>query len=108
MDFSAILDKLITDIAALAKSTVKNYATAAVTDAKQFIQESEDKLKRWTLLLANKQLTTEDFEWLVMSQKDLAKMEALKQSGLAMARIDAFRLSMLNLIIDTVFSAVKI
>jgi hypothetical protein len=35
-------------------------------------------------------------------------MEALKQSGLAMARIDAFRLSMLNLIIDTVFSAVKI
>jgi hypothetical protein len=108
MDFSAILDKLITDIAALAKSTVKNYSTAAVADAKQFIQESEDKLKRWTLLLASKQLTTEDFEWLVMSQKDLAKMEALKQSGLAMARIDAFRLSMLNLIIDTVFSAVKI
>jgi hypothetical protein len=108
MDFSKIFDKLLNDIAALAKSTVKSYSEAAVKDGKQFLQESEEKLKRWTLLLASKQLTTEDFEWLVMSQKDLAQMEALKQSGLALSRIDAFRMSMLNLIIDTVFSIIKI
>ncbi|WP_217605397.1 hypothetical protein [Chitinophaga sp. GbtcB8] len=108
MNFDEIFDKLIKDITTLAKSTVKNYSEAAVKDGKQFMQESEEKLKRWTLLLASKQLTTEDFEWLVMSQKDLARMEALKQSGLALARIDAFRMSMLNLIIDTVFSIIKI
>ncbi|HEY8917520.1 MAG TPA: hypothetical protein VIM87_13835 [Chitinophaga sp.] len=108
MNFDEIFDKLIKDISSLAKSTVKSYSEAAIKDGKQFIQESEEKLKRWTLLLASKQLTTEDFEWLVMSQKDLAQMEALKQSGLALARIDAFRMSMLNLIIDTVFSIIKI
>jgi hypothetical protein len=108
VDFNEIINKLKTQIVTLAKSTVKNYTDEAVADGKQFLQESEDKLKRWTLLLAEKQLTTEDFEWLVLSQKDLVKMEALKQSGLALARIDAFRMSLLNLVIDTVFSIIKI
>lgn len=108
VDFDKIFNDLKEGITTLAKTTVKNYAKEAVADAKQFVLESEEKLKRWTLLLADKQLTSEDFEWLVMSQKDLAKMEALKQSGLALVRIDAFRVSLLNLIIDTVFNIVKL
>jgi len=107
-DFGQIFDKLIEQITTLAKTTVQNYTDAAIADGKQFLMDSQEKLKRWTLLLANQQLTTEDFEWLVMSQKDLAQMEALKQAGLALARIDAFRLSVLNLIIDTVFAILKV
>jgi hypothetical protein len=108
VDFDEIFNKLKKEITTLAKSTVQNYAKEAVADGKLFLQESEEKLKRWTRLLAEQQLTTEDFEWLVLSQKDLAKMEALKQAGLALARIDAFRLSLLNLIIDTIFTIIKI
>lgn len=108
VDFDKIFNELKDEIKTLAKTTVKNYTKQAVADGQQFLQESEEKLRRWTLLLADKQLTTEDFEWLVMSQKDLAKMEALKQAGLALARIDAFRLSLLNLIIDTIFGLVKV
>jgi hypothetical protein len=108
VDFKEIFSELKKEITTLAQATVKNYTKEAVADGKQFLLESEEKLKRWTLLLADKQLTTEDFEWLVLSQKDLAKMEALKQSGLALARIDAFRLSLLNLIIDTVFNLLSI
>jgi hypothetical protein len=108
VDFEKILNELKDEITTLARTTVKNYTMQAVADAQQFLQESEEKLRRWTLLLANKQLTTEDFEWLVLSQKDLAKMEALKQAGLALARIDAFRLSLLNLIIDTIFGLIKV
>ena len=108
VDFDKIFDELKQEIATLAKTTVKNYTKQAVADGKQFLEETEEKLRRWTLLLASKQLTTEDFEWLVLSQKDLAKMEALKQSGLALARVDAFRTSLMNLIIDTIFDLLKL
>ncbi|KAA2238433.1 hypothetical protein F0L74_19590 [Chitinophaga agrisoli] len=107
-DFAQIFNQLIEQVTTLAKNTVKDYTDAAVTDGKQFLQESQEKLQRWTTLLANHQLTTQDFTWLVQSQKDLAQMEALKQAGLAMARIDAFKASMLTLIIDTVFSILKV
>ena len=108
VDFDKLFNDLKNGVATLAKATVKNYTKQAMQDAQEFLQESEEKLKRWTLLLADKQLTSEDFEWLVMSQKDLAKMEALKQAGLALARIDAFRISLLNLVIDTVFNLIKL
>ncbi|HEY0610609.1 MAG TPA: hypothetical protein VGD35_13160 [Chitinophaga sp.] len=108
VDFDKLFNDLKNGVTTLARATVKSYTKQAVADAEEFLQESQEKLKRWTLLLADKQLTSEDFEWLVMSQKDLAKMEALKQSGRALARIDAFRISLLNLVIDTVFNLIKL
>jgi hypothetical protein len=59
-------------------------------------------------LLIEGKLTTEEFEWLVNSQKDLIQMAALKQAGLAAIRIDQFKASLLNMVVDTVFSFIKI
>lgn len=102
-DFSEILGDIRAGVVTLAKATVQNYVDAAVTDAEEFLGGTEEKLKRWTLLLADGSLTTEDFEWLVRSQADLAQMRALKQSGLALVRVDEFKSSLLNLVTDTIF-----
>ena len=59
-------------------------------------------------MLISEQLTTKDFEWLVNSEKDTFKMAALEQSGLAIIRIDQFKNSVLNLVVDTVFKMIKI
>jgi hypothetical protein len=108
VDFNAIFQQLINGVVTLAKSTLSNYINDAKTDAQNMLMAMKEKLQRWTLLLMNKQLTTEDFEWLVNSQKDLIEMAALKQAGLAAIRIDQFKASLMNLIVDTVFSMVKI
>jgi hypothetical protein len=108
VDFNAIFQQLLNAAVGLAKSTVSNYVKDAKTDAQHMLIAMKEKLERWTGLLVNKQLTTEDFEWLVNSQKDLVEMAALKQAGLAAIRIDQFKASVLNLIVDTVFSMVKI
>ena len=108
VDFNAIFQQLINGAIGLAKTTVSNYINDAKTDAQKMLMAMKEKLERWTLLLMDKQLTTEDFEWLVNSQKDLVAMDCLKEAGLAAIRIDQFKASLMNLIVDTVFSMVKI
>jgi hypothetical protein len=105
-NFEEIFSAIKTNIEDLVKLTLTHYKKEALDDAKAFLESTKDKLKRWTELLAAKQLSTEDFEWLVESQKDLAKMTLLKQKGLAEIRIDQFKKSLLNLIVDTVFNKV--
>jgi len=87
----------------LAKKTLKGFKDEALTDAKTFLESSQDDLQRWTKLLAQGELTQDDFEWLIMGRKDVAELHALKQSGLALVRLDRFRNALLDLIIDTAF-----
>jgi hypothetical protein len=108
VDFNTIFEQLKNGVIALAKSTLSNYVNDAKTDAQNMLTAMKEKLQRWTTLLIEKKLTTEDFEWLVNSQKDLIEMAALKEAGLAAIRIDQFKASLMNLVVDTIFSMVKI
>lgn len=105
-DFEDIFKSLKKQVEELAKMFLQHYSKQAVKDGKKFLDETKDNLKRWTILLIEKRLTTADFEWLVLSQKDLAQMVALKQAGLSLIRIDQFRNSLLNMIVDTIFGVV--
>ena len=46
-------------------------------------------------------ITTSTIEFLVKGKQDLAEMEALKQAGLALVRVDQFRNSLVDLVIGT-------
>ena len=107
-DFNDLYEQLKQGVIDLAESTVKKYASKAKADGKQMLEDMKERLKRWTELLTEEKLTTEEFEWLINSQKDLIQMAALQQSGLAVIRIDQFVASLLNMIVDTVFSFLKI
>lgn len=108
VDFEEIFKTLKQKVEELAKIFLRHYTKQAVKDGKKFLEESKENLKRWTILLMDKKLTTQDFEWLVLSQKDLAEMLALKQAGLSLIRIEQFRNSLLNLVVDTIFGIIKI
>ena len=87
----------------LAKKTLKGFKEEAVSDTKKFLEASKSDLKRWVKLLAQGDITQDDFEWLVLGRKDVAKMYALKQAGLTLVRIDRFKSALLNLVIDSAF-----
>ena len=99
-DFLAILAGKTRE---LARDSVAGYGREAARDARSFVEKAKDDLERWTRLLARGDLSREDFEWLVKGKEDLAKMEALKQAGLARARLQKFRGALLNLVITTAF-----
>lgn len=108
IDFEDIFKTLKQKVEELAKMFLQHYTKQAVKDGKKFLEETKENLKRWTNLLMENRLTTQDFEWLVLSQKDLAEMVTLKQAGLSIIRIQQFRDSLLNLVVDTIFGLIKI
>ena len=102
-EFSDFLENLKNGLEGLAKKSWKEFTTAAEKDGKAFLEKTKEDLKRWTRLLAQGDLSKEDFEWLVEGKKDLAEMEALKQAGLTLARLERFQNALVSLVIDTAF-----
>lgn len=104
--FNSMIKNLRGEIEGLAKLTVRKYRRKAARDGKKMLTAMKTDLRRWSNLLEEDRLTTEDFEFLVLAQKDAIKMSALERSGLAKIRSDHFKFSVFNLIIDTVFDTV--
>ncbi|HLW08183.1 MAG TPA: hypothetical protein VKY45_11540 [Marinilabiliaceae bacterium] len=102
IDVHVVLDKLKEEVINIALSTVKNYKTEAKRDALNLLEEMKGNLKTWTLQLAEGKLSKEDFEYLVLGQKEVIEMNALKQAGLSLVKADEFKNKLLNLVIKTV------
>lgn len=106
LDFQKIFDSLKDEVISLASLTFKKHKEEAKADASKLIQDLKEDLKTWTLQLADGQISKSDFEFLIMGQKELIEMNALKQVGLAIIELDKFKTSILNLIINTVLGLI--
>ncbi|MDB5226209.1 MAG: hypothetical protein JWN78_402 [Bacteroidota bacterium] len=102
-DYKELLSEIKDGITELAKNTVEKYKDAAIADSKEFLSHIEENLKKWTDLLAQKKITTAEYEWLLQSQKEYLKMDGLKLAGLAEIRAAQFAGGILNLIANTAF-----
>lgn len=107
-DFSAIFKTIKEALAALAKDTIKDFTKEAINDTVSFLNNSKEKLKRWTVMLEQGILTPDEFGWLLESQKDLLVLEALKQKGIAAIRLEEFKNKIIETIMGTVASILKI
>lgn len=105
-DFQLIIDKLRDEVIKLAMATFNDYKNEAKADALKLIEEMKVKLKKWTLQLANGELSKDDFEFLVLGQKELVEMKALKQAGVALIKADEFKNSLLNLVTKTIIGLI--
>jgi hypothetical protein len=106
LDFQNLVETLKTEVTNLALSTVNNYKNEATADALNMLNMMKENLSTWTMELADGKMSTKDFEFLVLGQKELIEMNALKQAGLAMIQVDEFKNSILNLIIKTVIGLI--
>lgn len=87
----------------LGRDVLEGLGDEARADAEAFLARTESDLRRWTKLLAAGELTEEDFADLVAAKKALAEIHALRQAGLARARLERFRARLVNLVIDAAF-----
>lgn len=102
-DFDDFLENLKSGLEELAKKNWKELKDATEKDGKAFFEKTKEDLRRWTKLLAQGDLSKDDFEWLVNSKKDLAEMETLKQAGLALVRLERFQNALISLVVDKAF-----
>lgn len=102
-DFNTFLSALKDGVTQLVTQTLADHRDAAVKDAGAFLEKTRVDLERWTKELGAGTLKKDDFEFLVRGKKDLAEMQALKQAGLALVRVDQFRKSVFDLVVGTAF-----
>jgi hypothetical protein len=100
-DFDKFWEALKSGVVDLARQLGQQYWQAALQDGNNFLSAQQAQLQRWTVELATGKLSKEEFEDLVMGQKDLAEMVVLKQEGLAQVQIDRFVNGVVNLVINT-------
>ncbi|WP_395053205.1 hypothetical protein [Flavobacterium sp.] len=106
------IEKLLAEIKAqlleLLKENYKDFVPQLENDITNFLKQSKVKLERWTLLLVDKSLTQDDFEWLVKSQKNLLVLEALQTAGLSKIKLNNLKNSIIKVIINTTAKAVLV
>ena len=107
-DVNGFVNAVSTGASKLAATLFKNYVSQAKADTENFIQASKDGIARAALLYEDKKIDQQDLEDLIQGKKDLAKMHALKQAGLASAAIDTFVNGVIQIMIDAAFAALKI
>lgn len=98
----AIIDDILNEISTksekLIKATLAEYVNETNSDVKKFLDLSKAKLERYSKQLKNGELTKEELEWLIGSQKDLLEMKKLEQTGLAKVRVHMFKRKLLSII----------
>lgn len=102
IDFKSLFEKLKEEVTALAVSAVKNRTEEAKADALNLLQEMKANLEAWTVLYAAGRLSKEDMEYLILGQKEVIEMNALKQVGISMVRLDELKTGMLKAILGVI------
>ena len=101
MDFQAVLATLKEGVTSLATTTVQNYVNEAKADGLKLVESFKTDIQTWGKQLAEGKMSAADMEFLVMAKKEVIEMNALKQAGLGMVKVDEFKNSMLQLIVKT-------
>lgn len=105
-DFDKFFRELKAGAVEIAKAEATDFVKEASGDGKTFLDAMKADLKKWTKQYAEGKLSKEDFEFLVKGKKDLAKMEALTQAGLAAIKVDRIRVALIDLVITAAFKLV--
>ena len=102
-NFDDFMDAIKAGSKDLAQELFSDYQTEAKADTQAFLDKSKEDLKRWTKLLAQQDLSEQDFSDLVQAKKALAEIHLLRQKGVALTKLERFRSGLINLVIDTAF-----
>lgn len=98
-DLGTFWDTLKKELGVFADQNLSDFKKAFIADGNDFLKKSRDRLERWTTLLANRQLTLDEYSSLVAGLQELAQVKALEKAGLAKARLAQCRQDLIGLVI---------
>jgi len=102
-DFKDFVEALKNELIGIAEEAAVDIKDELIEDGEAFARKAKEDIQRWMTLFAQGMLTQEEVAYLIKGKKDLAAMEALKQKGLAEARIDRLKNALISSVIDAVF-----
>jgi len=105
MDFEELLKEMRDNLLLLVREQYTDFSKAGEDAVTQFLEDSKEKLRKWTFLLAEGLITPAEYEWLLKSQKDLFLMHTLYQAGVSKIRLGIFKNKVINTITDVAIKA---
>jgi hypothetical protein len=105
-DFNQIFNDIKSQLGPLAQQNLQEFASQGEQDANAFLEQSKANLQKWIQQLADKEIDADGFRWLVESQKAAAEMVALRAANAGTVRIEQFRDSVFNVVVNTAVTAI--
>ncbi|UZO82410.1 hypothetical protein NBT05_08030 [Aquimarina sp. ERC-38] len=97
-----LLEELKSSILTLVKDKYDMDSKKIKNEVEEFLQSSKDRLIRWTVLLAEKSITPEEYALLLTAQKDEFVIQSLYQAGISRISLGHLKNKIIDVIIDTV------
>ena len=107
-NFDQLLQSLESGVESIAKTSLEDYLNEAKQDGENAINGMKANIQQWATEVENGSLTYEDLAFLIKGDEALDEMTALKEAGLSEIRLDEFKNSIVNLVMGTVFSFIKV
>lgn len=103
-EFDTFVDAVKDGAKGFAQEIFGGYQESARDDAQAFLDKTKADLEKWTKMLAQGEISKQDFTDLVQAKEALAKIHMLTQEGLALTKLERFRRDLINLVIEKAFT----
>ncbi len=104
--FTDFIDSIKDQAGTLAKDELKNLVSMAKKDESDFVRLQAENLERWTLMLADEELTPEGFKRLVQRMEVLNEIQNIKLKVQAKASAQRLADGITNLVVNQLFKLV--
>ena len=106
IDINGFLKGIESQVKTLAQQQLKQGTQQVLDAVNSSLRDGKDDFQRWIGELASGDIDKDGFESLVRGQLDLAKMEALKQAGLAAVQVQSFVNGVIDIVVNAAFAAI--
>jgi hypothetical protein len=104
--FTDFIDGLVDDANKLAKDEIKTLVATAKKDGSDFVRLQAENLERWTVMLAERDLTPKGYKKLVKKMEVLTQLEVIKLSVQAKASAQRFSQGIADLVVNGLFKLI--
>lgn len=104
--FTDFIDGLVDDGKKLAKDELKTLVATAKKDSSDFVRLQAENLERWTVMLADGDLTSKGYKLLVKKMEVLTQLEVIKLSVQAKASAQRLSQGITDLVVKGLFALI--
>lgn len=104
--FTAFIDGLADETKTLAKAELKELIASAKRDESDFVRLQAENLERWTVMLADGELTPKGYKLLVQKMEVLTQLEVIKLKVKAKASAQRLAEGIRELVVKGLFSVI--
>lgn len=106
MDIDKLLEDLRKNLITVLGDKYKEFKPEIQKDVNVFLENSKEKLLRWSILLVENSITEDEFAWLLKSQQDLVTLKALQGAGLSKIKLNNIKNTIFKTVLQTIILSI--